>query len=146
MEIEGIPLGGGPKIFPGGVGFSSPGGGGVPKHQLGGGMGGGQRQKKIFDRLRRPKMPHFAAFGGKIWLGGGAVGHKFSAWGGDGFPAGIPPCPPPWACMVVIVLACELDRSPPPATSLCRPQMQVASEECVHGEKRANVTGSPKKL
>ncbi len=40
-------------------------------------------------------MPDFAAFGGKIWLGGGSVVHKFSAWGGDGFPAGGGGDPPP---------------------------------------------------
>ncbi len=66
--------GGVPKIFQGGGRFFQPLGGG-PKMSAWGGDGGGtivcKAPKKIFGRLRRPKKTDFAAFGGKIWLGGG---------------------------------------------------------------------------
>ncbi len=78
--------GGVPKIFQGGGRYFQP-LGGVPKHQPGGGDGGGQSPKKISGRLRRPKIPDFAAFGGKIWLGGGLEYINFPPvvfrlWGG----------------------------------------------------------------
>ncbi len=63
-------LGGVPNIFPGGgvvSVFPAPGGGGSQNISLGG-MGGGGQSPNFFGRLQHK---NFAAFGGKIWLGGG---------------------------------------------------------------------------
>ncbi len=65
--------GGVPKIFRGGVVFCIP-VGGPQKSGGGGGLGGECKPKKNFGCLRRPKMPDFAAEGGKIWLGVGGGG------------------------------------------------------------------------